>query len=329
METRQECPRARPVHGAQGRPQRGRAASAGRTAQGAVGPGRRLRLLAQQYRSGALDRAAYIAAAQRSTRLWRPQLLRHCIAKQRSVLDSRGDDNMCNPNPSTACRSTPPAPSSPVSAAAAPVMKNAAGRRLSARPVQTLKPPGASSCPPIVKHRDPEPFMRSLPPALARALRLLACGAALCFATPALAAEPCARALSVGWDNWPPYHYLSARQQLEGYSVAMLNEAARRAGRQLHYQQMPWPRTLLRLRTGLVDVAMGALKTPERERYALFVPAYNPATVRLWALREQQARWPVHRPEDLASSARSRWASIAATASAASSTPGCNIRRPR
>lgn len=56
-------------------------------------------LLAQQYRSGALDRAAYIAAAQRSTRLWRPQLLRHCIAKQRSVLDSRGDDNMCNPNP--------------------------------------------------------------------------------------------------------------------------------------------------------------------------------------------------------------------------------------
>lgn len=142
--------------------------------------------------------------------------------------------------------------------------------------------------------------MRSLPPALARALRLLACGAALCLATPALAAEPCARALSVGWDNWPPYHYLSARQQLEGYSVAVLNEAARRAGCQLHYQQMPWPRTLLRLRTGLVDVAMGALKTPERERYALFVPAYNPATVRLWALREQQARWPVHRPEDLA-----------------------------
>ncbi|PTU63709.1 hypothetical protein DB032_01600 [Chromobacterium sp. Panama] len=131
----------------------------------------------------------------------------------------------------------------------------------------------------------------------------LASAAALCAgpvpAAPQPAVSACVRELSVGWDSWPPYHYLSARQQLDGYAVAVLNEAAHRTGCRLHYQQMPWPRTLLSLKNGLVDVAMEALKTPEREPFAHFVWAYSPTTVRLWSLRGRAAQWPTHRLEDL------------------------------
>ncbi|QOZ81608.1 substrate-binding periplasmic protein [Chromobacterium haemolyticum] len=138
---------------------------------------------------------------------------------------------------------------------------------------------------------------------LRAAVHGLICAAALCVglaqAAPPLTPSVCSRELSVGWDSWPPYHYLSARQQLDGYSVAVLNEAARRTGCRLNYQQMPWPRTLLSLKNGLVDLAMEALKTPERESFARFVWAYSPTTVRLWGLRSRVAQWPTHRLEDL------------------------------
>ncbi|UJB32279.1 ABC transporter substrate-binding protein [Chromobacterium sp. Beijing] len=131
----------------------------------------------------------------------------------------------------------------------------------------------------------------------------LICAAAL-YAGPGQASSPpvvgaCNRELSVGWDTRPPYHYQSAHQQLDGYSIAVLNEAARRAGCPLNYQQMPWARNLLNLKNGQVDMAMNALKTPEREQFAHFVWAYNPTTVRIWSLSSNAARWPIHRLADL------------------------------
>ncbi|WP_053077303.1 ABC transporter substrate-binding protein [Chromobacterium sp. LK11] len=138
---------------------------------------------------------------------------------------------------------------------------------------------------------------------LCAAVQGLLCAAALCAGLGQASSPPavgaCGRELSVGWDTRPPYHYLSARQQLDGYSVAVLNEAARRAGCQLNYLQMPWARNLLNVKNGQVDMAMNALKTPEREQFAHFVWADNPSTVRIWSLSSNAARWPIHRLADL------------------------------
>ncbi|OHX17699.1 hypothetical protein BI343_10635 [Chromobacterium amazonense] len=105
--------------------------------------------------------------------------------------------------------------------------------------------------------------------------------------------------MSVGWDEWPPFHYLGRDEQVAGYSVALLNQAAARLGCSMNYQRLPWPRTLQQLRLGQLDAAMQALKTPEREAYACFVQGYSPTLVQLWARRDRMARWPVRKLEDL------------------------------
>ncbi|QND84274.1 Amino acid ABC transporter periplasmic protein [Chromobacterium vaccinii] len=116
---------------------------------------------------------------------------------------------------------------------------------------------------------------------------------------PAVAEGICGRPLSIGWDEWPPFHYQGRSGEPDGYAVQLLNLAAGRLGCRLTYRLMPWPRTLQQLRLGQVDAAMQALRTPEREAYACFAPGYSPTIVRLWARSDKAARWPVRQLDDL------------------------------
>ncbi|WP_231137435.1 substrate-binding periplasmic protein [Chromobacterium paludis] len=109
----------------------------------------------------------------------------------------------------------------------------------------------------------------------------------------------CDRPLSVGWEEWPPFHYQGRDGRPAGYSVELLNQAAARIGCRLAYRQLPWSRTLQELRLGKVDAAMQALKTREREAFACFVPGYSPTLVRLWVRKDRAAHWPVAQLQDL------------------------------
>ncbi|WP_434634153.1 substrate-binding periplasmic protein [Chromobacterium sp. CV08] len=120
-----------------------------------------------------------------------------------------------------------------------------------------------------------------------------------CWALPAMAGGLCGKTIQVGWEERPPYHYQGRDGRPAGYSVALLDQAAARIGCRLAYRQMPWSRTLQELRLGKVDVAMQALKTPEREAYACFVPGYSSSLVRLWVRGDRAAQWPVSRLQDL------------------------------
>ncbi|WP_158020808.1 substrate-binding periplasmic protein [Chromobacterium sphagni] len=116
---------------------------------------------------------------------------------------------------------------------------------------------------------------------------------------PAMAAGLCPRPLSVGWDQWPPFHYRTTQGRMAGYAVEVLNAAAQRLGCTLEYRQTPWPRTLQQLQTGQLDIAMQALKTPARERFAWFASGYSPTFIRFWARAERVDRWKVRRLEDI------------------------------
>ncbi|MEN7433270.1 transporter substrate-binding domain-containing protein [Chromobacterium sp. TRC.1.1.SA] len=120
-----------------------------------------------------------------------------------------------------------------------------------------------------------------------------------CWVLPAMAGGLCGKPIQVGWEERPPYHYQGRDGRPAGYSVELLNQAAARIGCRLAYRQIPWSRTLQELKLGTVDVAMQALKTPEREAYACFVPGYSSSLVRLWARGDYAAHWPVSQPQDL------------------------------
>lgn len=64
----------------------------------------------------------------------------------------------------------------------------------------------------------------------------------------------------------PPYRLLQGGPP-RGLYIELLIEAARLAGWPLSFEQAPAARALLMLEQGQADLALGALRTPERERF--------------------------------------------------------------
>jgi len=107
--------------------------------------------------------------------------------------------------------------------------------------------------------------------------RLLAC--LLMLAWPLSA---CERPLSVGYDQWPPYHYRQPDGKMAGFAIEVLQGVAKRMGCSLEYKERPWRRVLLELQAGTTDVAMEAYYKDERAQYAWFSEPYNPSSAHLW-----------------------------------------------
>ncbi|WP_051259114.1 substrate-binding periplasmic protein [Chitinibacter tainanensis] len=114
-----------------------------------------------------------------------------------------------------------------------------------------------------------------------------------------VAASDCQSGLKVGWETWEPFHYQDEQGQMRGYAVEVLNEMARRSQCKLVYLQRPWVRTLTELASGELDIAMEALKTPEREQYAYFSGPYSPTIIQLMYNMQRQKRWQVSALKDL------------------------------
>ncbi|GAA4492259.1 transporter substrate-binding domain-containing protein [Pseudaeromonas paramecii] len=106
----------------------------------------------------------------------------------------------------------------------------------------------------------------------------------------ALPAMACERPLSVGYDQWPPYHYRNADGKMGGFAIEVLEEVAKRMGCPLEYKERPWRRVLLELKAGTTDVAMEAYYNDERAAYAWFSEAYNPSSAHLWVKQGTQLR---------------------------------------
>ncbi len=88
--------------------------------------------------------------------------------------------------------------------------------------------------------------------------------------------------LSVGWELWYPYQYHNNQQQLVGLDFDIFNAIIKQAKLNVNYTELPWKRHLQYLKTGKMDVAMGASYTKEREQYAYFTQAYRTESVRLF-----------------------------------------------
>lgn len=98
--------------------------------------------------------------------------------------------------------------------------------------------------------------------------------------------------LSVGWEPWKPYQYRNADGKLTGMDVAIVRAGVKRLDCSLTFHQLPWKRTLFEIEQGgLVTVATGSDRTPEREAYAYFSEPYRTETVHLYMRREDMNRF--------------------------------------
>lgn len=91
-----------------------------------------------------------------------------------------------------------------------------------------------------------------------------------------------AEALSVGWELWYPYQYYNEKQQLVGLDIDSFNAIMAEAKLSFSAVEIPWNTHLNFIKSGKMDMAMGASWSKEREEYAYFSLPYRKETVKLF-----------------------------------------------
>ncbi|MDO6446944.1 transporter substrate-binding domain-containing protein [Colwellia sp. 1_MG-2023] len=88
--------------------------------------------------------------------------------------------------------------------------------------------------------------------------------------------------LSVGWELWYPYQYHNSKQELTGLDLDIFNAIIKQTELSVTYTELPWKRHLNYLKTGDMDLAMGASYSQERAEYADYSIPYRNETVKLY-----------------------------------------------
>ncbi len=100
----------------------------------------------------------------------------------------------------------------------------------------------------------------------------------------------CDRELNVVYFNSDPYHYRNTAEEVVGLDADILTEVLTKAGCTWRYTEMPLKRSLSALKSGLVDIAMGASITPDREEYALFSQPYRREVMVMFMRKKDEPR---------------------------------------
>ena len=81
--------------------------------------------------------------------------------------------------------------------------------------------------------------------------------------------------LTVGWEPWEPYMYLTPGNEVSGLDIEIIKALAEENKCQIEFIQGDWKSLLEMVEDGEVDIVAGASISPSREKYALFSDAYR------------------------------------------------------
>lgn len=109
-------------------------------------------------------------------------------------------------------------------------------------------------------------------------------------------------ALSSGWELWYPYQYHNEQQKLTGLDFDVFNAIILEAKLSVKFTELPWKRHLHYLKTGEMDLAMGASLTSERLEYADFSLPYRKETVKLYVKKGSKEKIKLNHLKDLINS---------------------------
>ena len=94
--------------------------------------------------------------------------------------------------------------------------------------------------------------------------------------------------LTMGWDPWEPYQYLTPDNQVSGLEIDLISSIAKEAKCTITFVQNDWMRLLKGIRNGSVDLLGGASKTAAREEFAYFSDTYRHESFVLYIRSEQE-----------------------------------------
>lgn len=109
----------------------------------------------------------------------------------------------------------------------------------------------------------------------------------------------CTNTIKVGFNDWPPYAWLDNVGKVVGLDVDMLTLVAKDLGCELEFIRMPVKRAHQMLKTGTLDMMMGASYTQDRTLYADFSDTYRNEEVRLFVRAEQASHVTIEQWQDI------------------------------
>lgn len=92
--------------------------------------------------------------------------------------------------------------------------------------------------------------------------------------------------LTMGWDPWAPYQYITPEDEVKGLEIDLVNAMAKEADCDVSFVQDNWMNLLNGIRDGQVDMLGGATKTESRESYAIFSDNYRDESFHLYVRSE-------------------------------------------
>lgn len=98
---------------------------------------------------------------------------------------------------------------------------------------------------------------------------------------------------------YPPFQTIDAAGRFGGLEIELLRAIGRDIGCEIAVTAMPWSRIIKAIEAGTLDIAMNAIRKPERESFAWFSDPYLQAEVRLFVRQNDADKYVLHRLEDL------------------------------
>ncbi|WP_249553373.1 MULTISPECIES: transporter substrate-binding domain-containing protein [Shewanella] len=109
----------------------------------------------------------------------------------------------------------------------------------------------------------------------------------------------CSNPIKVGYNDWPPYAWQDMQGEAQGLDVELLRAFAEFLGCEINFINVPAKRSHQMLKSGSLDIMMGATKTVEREEYSFFSDPYRDEKVRLFVLDENKDNVKLERWQDI------------------------------
>jgi len=81
--------------------------------------------------------------------------------------------------------------------------------------------------------------------------------------------------LTAGIEQDPPFHFTQGQQEIIGIDAEILKLVGQQIGCTIHFVERPWVRTIAELKSGSLDIAIGASMKEERTHFAYYSPPYR------------------------------------------------------
>lgn len=92
-----------------------------------------------------------------------------------------------------------------------------------------------------------------------------------------------AKTLTIGWDDYPPMQ-MQEDGQLAGIDIEIVAAVVQGAGYRPEFIKLPWARQMSDLKSGLLDIAMSASVTKERQPFVAWTLPYRTEKTSLFKL---------------------------------------------